>query len=238
MTTKPLVAYVSLFSRKSLSIDELKASPELKEQLYLVRKFAKTTGRKLLTTFTRQSTYRRKTFFHEEQFQLAIRECDKREADLVVADLFGLMSNLNVEETKSAITRLSGLTFLVFSAADGGVADPAVLLVKAKAENLERKRRRFRTQIGAEARGAKADRAERSGTGLRGAKIVAKKSDDRARTLAPLLASMIGSGQSPSLGEMAQALNGKGIPTPRGGVWHHGSVRRVIERCRKLKLLD
>jgi DNA invertase Pin-like site-specific DNA recombinase len=55
------------------------------------------------------------------------------------------------------------------------------------------------------------------------------KAQRRAADLAPILADIRASGAS-SLRQIAAALNGRGIATPRGGAWSSGQVALILAR--------
>jgi hypothetical protein len=53
--------------------------------------------------------------------------------------------------------------------------------------------------------------------------------DERVLDLQPIIADVKASGAS-SLRQIAAGLNGRGIPTARGGKWSAVQVKRVLER--------
>ena len=53
--------------------------------------------------------------------------------------------------------------------------------------------------------------------------------DERVVDLRPIIADVKASGAS-SLRQIAAGLNGRGIPTARGGTWSAVQVKRVLER--------
>jgi DNA invertase Pin-like site-specific DNA recombinase len=57
----------------------------------------------------------------------------------------------------------------------------------------------------------------------------AKKADDRAALVAPIVQELQAAGAS--LRTIAAELNERGIPTPRGGEWSAVQVKRVVERA-------
>lgn len=60
-------------------------------------------------------------------------------------------------------------------------------------------------------------------------KIIQAKADHHADRLRPVIADMMSEGLS-SLGSIADALNGRGMLTPRGGRWHKSSVKNLLAR--------
>ena len=59
--------------------------------------------------------------------------------------------------------------------------------------------------------------------------IRSRKAEARRADLEPILAEIRASGIT-SLGQMAKALNERGIRTPRGAEWQAVQVKRVLER--------
>lgn len=62
-----------------------------------------------------------------------------------------------------------------------------------------------------------------------GVEAVKAKARDHAEDLRPVVESLQAQGTT-SLGALADALNGGGFRTPRGGSWHKTSVRNLLER--------
>jgi DNA invertase Pin-like site-specific DNA recombinase len=55
------------------------------------------------------------------------------------------------------------------------------------------------------------------------------EADRAASNVLPIIAEIRRSGAT-TLRAIAEALNARGVPTPRGGRWHAMSVRNVLER--------
>jgi hypothetical protein len=62
-----------------------------------------------------------------------------------------------------------------------------------------------------------------------GVKAIKAKADAYAKELVPVVEELRREGVV-SLGGIAQALNGRGILTPRGKVWHKAQVRALLAR--------
>jgi DNA invertase Pin-like site-specific DNA recombinase len=62
-----------------------------------------------------------------------------------------------------------------------------------------------------------------------GVAAIRAEANQRARALVPIFEELRGAGVSSYLG-IAEALNARGIPTPRGGRWHASTVARVGKR--------
>ena len=76
--------------------------------------------------------------------------------------------------------------------------------------------------------------AAHASTGAQASAMVrTKAAQSRAADLRPILeahrAAAMAEGRPGHLRDMAAYLNGKGIPGPRGGLWHGNSVRRVLQ---------
>lgn len=62
-----------------------------------------------------------------------------------------------------------------------------------------------------------------------GVQAIQLQADTHAEDLRPVLRALAGEGVT-SLGQIAKALNDRGIQTPRGGKWHKTSVSNLIAR--------
>ncbi len=69
----------------------------------------------------------------------------------------------------------------------------------------------------------------RKSTTVAGQAAVVTQARERAATLAPVIADLRGQGMHTATA-LAAALNGLGVPTPRGGQWHAASVARLVAR--------
>lgn len=63
----------------------------------------------------------------------------------------------------------------------------------------------------------------------KGRLILQERAERRAADLAPILAE-IQAGGATSLGQIADALNARGIPAAKGGSWSKTQVRRLLDR--------
>jgi DNA invertase Pin-like site-specific DNA recombinase len=59
---------------------------------------------------------------------------------------------------------------------------------------------------------------------------IKREADQAAANVLPIISEIQRSG-SRTLRAIAEALNARGVATPRGGVWHAASVRNVLARC-------
>jgi DNA invertase Pin-like site-specific DNA recombinase len=62
-----------------------------------------------------------------------------------------------------------------------------------------------------------------------GKDVIQSVADRNAANAAPIIRGITAAGAK-SLGDIADALNARGISTPRGGRWHASSVRNVLAR--------
>lgn len=121
-----------------------------------------------------------------------------------------------------------------FVAADMPEANEMVVGIMAVVAQAERKMISARTKA---ALAAAKDRGKRLGTprnlsnqqagAVRGRASQAQRAQSRARDLAPLFAAIRSEGAS-SLGQIASALNERGVPAARGGAWSPVQVRRIL----------
>lgn len=154
----------------------------------------------------------------------AMALCRKLKAKLVIAKLDRLSRDVAFI---SALMK-SGVEFI---AADMPDANKLTLHIMAAIAEHEREMISQRTKAAlqaAKARGVKlgtpANLSKSQGNAVRAAEAVARASD-----LSPILADIRGSGAT-SLRQIAAALNGRGITTPKGGAWSAVQVSRMIER--------
>lgn len=121
-----------------------------------------------------------------------------------------------------------------FVAADMPEANEMVVGIMAVVAQAERKMISARTKAALAAAKARGKRLGTPGnlsnqkTGAdHGRASQAQRAQDRAQDLAPVIAA-IRAGGATSLGQMAAALNERGIPAARGGAWSPVQVRRLL----------
>jgi len=59
--------------------------------------------------------------------------------------------------------------------------------------------------------------------------VIRSVADSHAKNLQPVIQALAAEGKT-SLGAVAEALNQRGMLTPRGGRWHKSSVRNLLDR--------
>lgn len=153
-------------------------------------------------------------------------------ATLVIAKLDRLSRNAAFLLT----LRDSGVHFVAADLPDANELTVGVMAIIAQHEREAIARRTREALQAAKARGRAlgnpngAAALRRAGRG-NGAAVQAAigKADAHARNLAPVVESLRSEGLT-SLAAMAEALNKRGMLTPRGGRWHKSSVRNLLER--------
>lgn len=80
------------------------------------------------------------------------------------------------------------------------------------------------------------DKARRKGTRA-SARVRGAAADQRAHDLAPILAELTAEGHA-SLRALADGLNARDVPAPRGGAWTAPQVSRVLARLSELQASD
>lgn len=159
------------------------------------------------------------------KLQEALRACKRLKAALVIAKLDRLARNV------AFISSLmeAGVDFV---AADLPQANKLTLHVMAAMAEYERDQISARTRAAlqaAKAKGVKLGGANIAVVGKFGRQTQAERAIRQAANVVPIIMEIRAAGVS-SLQGIADALNARGIPTPRRGLWHANSVRRVMLR--------
>jgi DNA invertase Pin-like site-specific DNA recombinase len=159
----------------------------------------------------------------------ALARCRLHNATLVIAKLDRLSRDAHF---------LLGLqkAGVKFVAADMPEANEMVVGIMAVVAQAERKMISVRTKAAlaaAKARGKRLGKPEnlknQEAGRERGRARRTMIADERVVDLRPIIADVKASGAS-SLRQIAAGLNGRGIPTARGGTWSAVQVKRVLER--------
>ncbi|QGY03525.1 resolvase [Methylobacterium mesophilicum SR1.6/6] len=121
-----------------------------------------------------------------------------------------------------------------FVAADMPEANELVVGIMAVVAQAERKMISVRTKAAlaaAKARGVRLGKPEnlsnRETGQARGRTQQARRAEERARDLAPMIAAARAEG-AVSLRQIAASLNARGIPAARGGAWSAAQIQRVL----------
>ncbi len=145
----------------------------------------------------------------------ALAHCKEHKATLVIAKLDRLARNVHF---------VSGLmeSGVEFMAVDMPQANRLTVHILAAVAEHEREMISQRTKVAlaaAKARGVKLGRAKENRAAA----------DAFAKTLKPVIKELASEGVT-SVRGVAEALNRRGIPTPKGGRWHPTSVARLLAR--------
>jgi DNA invertase Pin-like site-specific DNA recombinase len=115
----------------------------------------------------------------------------------------------------------------------GPDVDPFVLHLYAALAEKERALISGRTKsalAAAKAKGVKLGNPKIDVARERAVITVKAQADRAAGNVNPIIAEIRKSGGVTTLRAIADALNARGVPTPRGGIWHPTSVRNVLAR--------
>jgi DNA invertase Pin-like site-specific DNA recombinase len=160
------------------------------------------------------------------QLAAALAACRKHKATLVISKLDRLARNVafiaNLMESK-----------VDFVAVDMPSANKLTVHILAAVAEHEREMISARTKAAlaaAKARGVKLGAPDpQRGSALGAAKVKAR-ADAQAQNVLPVIASIQNAGAT-SLRAIVDALNARGIATPRGGKWYPTSVANVLSRA-------
>lgn len=132
--------------------------------------------------------------------------------------------------------RDSGVRFVAADMPDANDLTVGIMALVAQQEREAISKRTREALAAAKARGVRlgnpngAAALRRSGKGNRaGVEAIKAKADQHASNLGPVVEELRLHGKT-SLGAIADALNEKGMLTPRGGRWHRSSVKNLLAR--------
>lgn len=223
MTSK-LVAYHRVSTAKQGS-----SGLGLEAQQAAIERYAARAGATVIASFTEVESGKNNA---RPELQKALHQAKATGATLVIAKLDRLSRNAAFLLT----LRDSGVRFL---AADMPAADNLTVGIMALVAQQEREAISKRTKEAlqaAKARGTKLGNPNGAAALLRagkgnaaGVEAVKAKAQDHAEMLRPVVEAFRAQGKA-SLGALAEALNGGGYQTPRGGTWHKTSVKNLLDR--------
>ncbi len=222
MSTRTLVGYVRVSTSQ-----QGRSGLGLEAQKEALERFAATEGFTLGRVFVEVETGRGSDALERRpQLAAALAEARRQRCAVVVAKLDRLSRDVHF---------ISGLMAhrVQFMVAElGSDVDPFILHLFAALAEKERAMISTRTKAALAA-------AKARGVRLGGPKLAkARKSavasikalaDQHAANVLPVIREIRRAGAT-SLRQIADALNARGITTPRGGQWHASSVRNVLER--------
>lgn len=201
----------------------------LEAQAAAIRTYADRVRGQVLATFTEVESGKA-----NDRLELAkaLRLARVTGATLVIAKLDRLSRNAAFLLT----LRDSGVRFVAADVPDANELTVGLLAVIAQHEREAIARRtrealqaaKVRGQVLGNPNGAAALRRAGKGNGA-GVQAAVAKADTHAANLGPVVAAMRAEGLS-SLGELAEALNQRGMLTPRSGRWHKSSVKNLLMR--------
>jgi len=160
------------------------------------------------------------------QLQLALQQCHREKATLLIAKLDRLSRDAGFLMT----LRNAGADIRAADMPEAGTLEFGIRAIFAQHEREEISRRTREALQAAKARGVQlgSPRARETIRAAREARI--KKADKKAKEFyAPIITSIQASGLI-TLRDVAGALNARGIPSPAGRQWHPTSVKRVVDR--------
>lgn len=167
----------------------------------------------------------------------ALHLCKVTGATLLISKLDRLSRNAAFLLT----LRDSGVKFIAADMPDANDLTVGVMALVAQQEREAISKRTREALAAAKARGVKLGNPNGSRALLRAktgnsaslAEIQAR-ADDRAHDLRPIVEDLRRQGME-SLGKLSEALNDRGLLTPRGGRWHKSSVRLLLQRMGRLR---
>ncbi len=201
----------------------------LEAQKEAIESFARQRGATVVKTFTEIESGK-----HSDRPELgkALHLAKVTGATLCIAKLDRLSRNAAFLLT----LRDSGVKFIAADMPDANELTVGILAVVAQAEREAISRRTKEALAAAKRRGVRlgnpngADALRRAGKGNEaGLRAIVDKANAHAENLRPVIESLREEGVE-SLGSLAEALNERGMMTPRGGLWHKSSVRNLLAR--------
>lgn len=153
-------------------------------------------------------------------------------ATLVIAKLDRLSRNAAFLLT----LRDSGVRFIAADMPDANDLTVGIMALVAQQEREAISKRTKEALAAAKVRGVRlgnpngAEALRRAGQGnAASVQVIRQAADRHAANLRPVLDALAQQGIT-SLGAVAEALNERGMLTPRGGRWHKSSVRNLVQR--------
>jgi DNA invertase Pin-like site-specific DNA recombinase len=219
-----IVSYLRVSTRRQGS-----SGLGLEAQLAAIHKYARQRSASIIETFTEVESGKGND---RPQLQKALHLAKVTGATLVIAKLDRLSRNAAFLLT----LRDSGVRFIAADMPDANDLTVGVMALVAQQEREAISRRTKEALLAAKVRGVRlgnpfgAQALKRAGQGNAASlRAIRSKADAHARNLQPVIVALATDGIR-SLGEIAEALNERGMLTPRGGRWHKSSVRNLLNR--------
>jgi DNA invertase Pin-like site-specific DNA recombinase len=194
----------------------------LEAQQSLIQNFLNGGNWELVAEFTEIESG--KSDQNRPQLAAAMAACKKLKATLVVANVARFSRNLSF----IAAQLDKGFKFV---AADMPDANELTLHVVAAVDQATRKTIGVNTKAALQAAKARGVQLGTNG------KLLARKYRSEALGRASGLADVVRGlqGTHRSVRALAEALNARGVPTPKGGQWHASSVHRLLRRIEETR---
>ena len=237
MTGKgPLIAFTTVHVRRRIPQKDVKHLPDIMRQVAAINNYARVAGRTVDSWIAVQTTYRPAKFYRDPSFLHAVEQSVAAGGELIVGDAMGLMAKLSVNELLPAWNELRRSHPNLISALHlKKIGSSQFNTVAIKDLHLRKALTKRTPKPAARATVERQKSVRASESGGRSTKA---KSNVAARLIAPVLSEIIKDSPGISLAGIAKELNDRGVPAPRGGIWHASSVRNVLNRCRGLRLLQ
>jgi len=223
MGSRTLIGYIRVST-----LQQGRSGLGIEAQREALARFAKAEGFELVREFVEVETGKgADALDRRPQLAAALAEARKQRCPVVVAKLDRLSRDVHF---------ISGLmahrvSFLV--AELGADVDPFVLHMFAALAQKERAMISARTRsalAAAKARGVALGGPKLPEARAAGLASIKANADNHAANVLPLIRDLQRKGAG-TLREIADALNARGISTPRGGSWYATSVKNVLERA-------
>jgi DNA invertase Pin-like site-specific DNA recombinase len=218
-----LIGYVRVSTDK-----QGKSGLGIEAQNQALRRFAAAEGFELVRVYVEVETGKGSDALDRRpQLAAALKEARRQRCSIAVAKLDRLARDVHF---------VSGLMVhrVPFLVADlGPDVDPFILHLYAALAQKERaliSKRTTEALAAAKARGVTLGNPNIEQARKKAVAEIIDRADQRAANVIPIIRAIQRAGAT-SLRQVAEALNARGISSPRGGVWHDTSVRNVLTRA-------
>jgi DNA invertase Pin-like site-specific DNA recombinase len=225
MTTekrKPLIGYVRVSTAR-----QGRSGLGLEAQREALERFADAEGYELVRVYVEVETGKGADALSKRpQLNAALADARKRKCPVSVAKLDRLSRDVHFVSGLMA----HRVPFLVVEL--GSDVDPFILHLFAALAEKERAMIATRTRVAlaaAKARGAKLGGPKLAEARERAVVSIVAGADRLAANVVPIIREMQRAGMN-TLRDIAEALNARGVPTARGGIWYASTVRNVLVR--------
>uniref|UniRef100_Q47D48 Resolvase, N-terminal n=1 Tax=Dechloromonas aromatica (strain RCB) TaxID=159087 RepID=Q47D48_DECAR len=224
MTTTKLVSYHRVSTSKQGS-----SGLGLEAQQASIEAYRNRIGASLVASFTEVESGKNN---ERPELLKALHHAQVTGSILVIAKLDRLSRNAAFLLT----LRDSGVKFVAADMPEANNLTVGIMALVAQEEREAISRRTKEALQAAKARGTKLGNPNGAAALLKAGKgnaagvvAVKAKAEEYAKQMRPVIEHLQAQGKT-SLGALAEALNGGGYRTPRGGAWHKTSVGNLLER--------